>query len=189
MAMALIRRLGKSSQRQLCGWEPFPSRNAPFLRRKNIRRARPATYADILVRWHHTRYPTGTMKLLRTLVTLATLGFAATSLSAQMVGGTVSTPPATGSQPTAPRMDPAMGATLKAIVDSNRAAIQTILDQRKTLLEQLKNATPEQRDAIRSQLQQLMRETHAAQRDLAKAIRDAIKARRDQARPTPPPGG
>lgn len=129
------------------------------------------------------------MKLLRTLLTLAALGLAALSVSAQMGGtGSVSSPP-TSTAPNSPRMDPALGASLKAIVDTNRDAMRAILEQRRTLLEQLKNATPEQREAIRSQLQQLMRDTHAAQRDLAKAIRDAIKARRDQARPTPPPGG
>lgn len=121
------------------------------------------------------------MKFLRSLLALAALGCAALTLSGQSSGSTVATqmpmPPSA-----APRMDPALGATLKAIVDANRDAMRTILEQRKTLLEQLKNATPEQRETIRTQLHQLMRDTQAAQRDLAKAIRDAIKARRDQAK-------
>jgi ElaB/YqjD/DUF883 family membrane-anchored ribosome-binding protein len=123
------------------------------------------------------------MKLIRTFLTLVALGVAAASLSAQTAGtgSTNATPP--------PRPDAALGPALKAIVDANRAAIGSLLDQRKALLEQLKNATPEQRDAIRKQLQDVMKDTQAAQRDLAKAIRDAIKARRDAAKPAAPSGG
>lgn len=124
------------------------------------------------------------MKFLRSLLALAAFGVVVASLSAQTAGtgSTTNTPPARPE-------GAALGPALKAIVDANRAAIGTLLDQRKALLEQLKNATPEQRDAIRTQLQQVMKDTQSAQRDLAKAIRDAIKARRDAAKPPTPSGG
>ncbi len=125
------------------------------------------------------------MKFLRSLLALAAFGVVVASLSAQTAGtgSTTNTPPAVRPE------GAALGPALKAIVDANRAAIGTLLDQRKALLEQLKNATPEQRDAIRTQLQQVMKDTQSAQRDLAKAIRDAIKARRDAAKPPTGNGG
>lgn len=127
------------------------------------------------------------MKLLRNLLlALSFIGLVASATAQNMPGGSAAAGSAapTANSPAAPRMDPALGAAIKAIVDANRDAMKVMLAQRKTLLDQLKNATPEQKDAIKTQLQQLMKDTQAAQRDLAKAIRDAIKARRDAAKPS-----
>lgn len=121
-------------------------------------------------------------KMVKTLIGAVALALGVATGSAQQTGSTNTQPIA----PTAPAG--ALGAQLRQIMTDHRATMQALLDQRKAALEAIKNAAPADREALKAALREVMRAQQQNQRELAKAIRDAIKARRD-ARPTPPPGG